>query len=140
MDCYEVMLSPKKSALEDQHSPRQPNPQPHPQTTPPHSQDHYMVLIPSDVKPPREYAIHKSQSGDQLIQPGNERNGTNRDQSANTEVMELLSKQFTPDQLDLLLDMLKKMRVKGENPESSLKTRDLGYLVHKTADTLTDNL
>ena len=80
---------------------------------------------------------------------GNETSGGNGDQSKvrevtekEREVMDALGQRFTTDQLELLLDMLKKMKGKeeGGNPEASLHTQDLGYLVQKSTVTLTDKL
>ena len=59
--------------------------------------------------------------------------------STDMEVMNLLSKQFTYDQLQMLTEMLTKMKVKNDS-DVSPTNGDLGYLVHKTADTLSDKL
>ena len=79
---------------------------------------------------------------------GNETSGRNKDQSKGREVtekerevMDVLGQRFTTDQLESLLDMLKKMKGKEEGtPEASLHTQDLGYLVQKNTITLTDKL
>lgn len=119
--------------------PRDPDLPPPAQDPPPLAQDPppqnpYMILLPNSSKPDDDYTKVNKQSRNQS---GNQSGNENE---ANSEIADLLSKQFTPDQLEQLLEMLKKMKVKGGDPDSSLKSQDLGYLVTKTANTLTDNL
>ena len=75
--------------------------------------------------------------------------------TSSDQVMEVLSRQFTPDQLSVLLVMLQKLRVtelSGDGGESSrensltpssersLEGGQLGYLVTKTAGKLSESL
>lgn len=65
-------------------------------------------------------------------------NGTQKSCEMDT-IMGQLSKQFTTDQLHLLVEMIKKTNEKRDL-ESSMTNEDLGYLVQKTAAKLTDKL
>ncbi len=102
--------------------------------------DHYMVLIPGnnssdgDVS---EYTTVSPLKPETVAKNGTE--AKNETESPDLEIMNLLSRQFNHEQLEMLLEMLKKTKVRND-PETSLKSEDLGYLVHKTANTLTDKL
>ena len=128
------------------------------QTTPaPYSEvpKDYMPLLSRQKNQPEQYSALTQQPGNETQQPGNGTQQQSETQSTDKrdEVMEMLSNQFTEDQLENLLGMLKKMKASGSGRGQSqgggdregevvhsLKKQDLGYLVSKTADQLTDSL
>ena len=78
---------------------------------------------------------HPSGTGSGSSQPGPQ----------SPSVMDLLSKQFTEDQLTLLLGMLQQLRVKGNenngtNSTTGASAKDLEYLVTRTAGNLSNSM
>ena len=83
----------------------------------------YMVLQQEPVVNP---------SGTSSSQPGPQ----------SPSVTDLLSKQFTEDQLTLLLGMLQQLRMKGNgtNSTTDASAKDLEYLVTRTAGNLSNSM
>ena len=82
---------------------------------------------------------------DPVVNPSGTGSGSSQPGPQSPGVMDLLSKQFTEDQLTLLLGMLQQLRVKGNENNGSNSTKDaspkdLEYLVTRTAGNLSNSM
>ena len=80
-----------------------------------------------------------------VVNPSGTGSGSSQPGPQSPSVMDLLSKQFTEDQLTLLLGMLQQLRVKGNenngtNSTTGASAKDLEYLVTRTAGNLSNSM